>query len=63
MYYHTKKEIVYGPHFIEHVYDPEPEIWQGTWRRIGHDVNNSPTSREYLCSSCHEDQKIRSHLG
>ena len=57
------KEIAFGSKYVEHVYQSYPESWNGTWVKVGHDVNNSPTTYDYLCAYCHFDCKNRTHLG
>ena len=63
MKYFVKKDIKFGCKYVEHVYSPNIETWTGVWMKVGHDVENSPTSYKYLCSSCHSNAKNRSHIG
>lgn len=30
-----KKDIVFGPKYIEHVYSKQLENWTGIWKKIG----------------------------
>ena len=78
MSYHIKKEVKFGPKYVEHIYGSHPEIWSGTWMKVllsllacsnlltfqvGHDVNNSPTSFNYLCQFCQRNSRSRTQIG
>ena len=63
MPFNVKKQIVFGPEFVEHVYNPSPEYWSGIWRKVGHGTRDSPTTFDYYCPSCQEDMKSRTQLG
>ena len=34
MSYHIKKEVKFGPKYVEHIYGSHPEIWSGTWMKV-----------------------------
>ena len=63
MPFHVEKEIVYGPKFVEHVYNRAPENWSGIWKKIGHGTKGSPTTFQYYCASCQQNINSRTQLG
>ena len=63
MSFHVKKEVKFGPKYVEHIYGSNPETWSGTWMKVGHDVGNSPTTFSYLCLSCQMNSKWRTQVG
>lgn len=40
MSFHAKKEVCFGPKYVEHIYPSFPETWYGTWMKVRVDGNS-----------------------
>ena len=61
MEFKVKKEIIFGPKYIEHLYPAAREDWIGVWKKTGHQVLNN--SYDDLCFSCKDHCRRKVALG